>query len=91
MKQKKNGLTEWTKVKGQTGVKVIGSAKRFSISIEVDDDFLIGINACRIAEGKSGKFISYPAWKDADGEYHDYCFLKLPEEAKAAIIETLED
>lgn len=68
---------EWTEVKELWPISIIGSAQRFSISIPLDDEFRVGINGCRVVEGKKGKFISFPAWRDEDGEYHDIAFVYL--------------
>lgn len=73
---KKKEYTEWEKVKG-VNCRVIGSAERFSISFDFEDFVRIGINGCRIVDGKHGRFISYPAWKDSKGLYHDYTFLSF--------------
>lgn len=64
---------EWTRVEGLP-CRIIGSAERFSMSFGFGD-VKVGINGCRIVKGKNGKFISYPAWKDSKGLYHDYTFV----------------
>lgn len=71
-------------------IKVIGTAERFSISFELDTDFIVGFNAMRIVDGRSGKFISGPAWKDKDGNFHNYTFLQLPKDLEDKIIEAVE-
>lgn len=81
----KKRIDEWTEVKGLSGVSVIGDADRFSISIRVDGK-KIGFNGCRIVDGKKGKFISFPAWKDNKGEYHDYAFLSFDDKDDAELI-----
>lgn len=71
---------EWTQVLDIEdeffAVYVIGDENRFSISIETKG-VKFGLNGCRIMEGKKGKFISIPAWKDSHGKYHDYAFLSF--------------
>ena len=70
---------EWTQVldiEDEFTIYIIGDEKRFSISIEMKG-VKFGINGCRIVKGKNGKFISFPAWKDSEGKYHDYTFLSF--------------
>lgn len=71
-------------------IKVIGSPDRFSLSLEFDKDFTVGFNALRIVDGRNGKFISGPAWKDSDGNFHNYHFLQLPADLEDKIIAAVE-
>lgn len=80
----------WKAVKELSGVTVIGTKERFSISLEVCEGFRIGINGCRVASGSKGEFISYPAWKDKQGNYHNYCYMTFQPDEVDAIISTLE-
>lgn len=75
--EEKRVYDKWTDVKGLEGIcRVIGSAERFSLSFSFEDgEVKVGINGCHIVEGKNGTFISYPAWKDSKGLYHDYTFV----------------
>ena len=82
--------TEWTEVKGMDGFSVIGSRERFSLSVELDKDLRIGINGCRVVDGKNGLFISFPAWKDKEGNYHDYCYVTLNPDQVERIIAALD-
>lgn len=88
--RKKKTENAWKQVKNMTGFTVIGSRDRFSISFEPFEGFRIGMNGCRVVTGKNGDFISFPAWKDKDGNYHDHCYMTLTEEETSYIIETLE-
>lgn len=81
---------EWMAVDKMSGFSVIGSRERFSISFEPFDGMLIAIHGCRVVSGKNGDFISFPAWKDKEGNYHDYAYMTFADEEKDAIINTLE-
>lgn len=81
---------EWKDVKDMTGFTVIGTRERFSLSFDVCEGMRIGINGCRVVSGKNGDFISFPAWKDAQGNYHDYCYITLSPEETERIIKTLD-
>lgn len=74
MSKKKISYSKWTQVDGLGICSVIGDEDRFSISIRLEE-MTVGINGCRIVDGKHGRFISFPAWKDSKGMYHDYTFL----------------
>ena len=78
-KNKKNTATydKWTEVKGLKLVSIIGSPDRFSIHCLIGDDYQVQINGCRIVEGKKGSFISFPAWRDKDDNWHDYAFFNF--------------
>lgn len=82
---------EWMAVNNMSGFSVIGSRERFSISFEPFDGMLIAIHGCRVVSGKNGDFISFPAWKDKEGNYHDYAYMTFADEEKDAIINTLEN
>lgn len=82
--------TEWKEVKGLDGFTVIGNRTRFSLSIELDENLRVGLNGCRVVDGKNGLFISYPAWKDKTGNYHDYSYVTLTPEQTEQIIATLD-
>lgn len=76
----------WKEVSGMDGFTVIGSKERFSISYELTSDFRFTVNGCRVVDGKNGEFISFPAWKDKDGNYHQYCYFTFtPKETKMLI------
>lgn len=73
------------------GIKVIGDAERFSLSVEICEGFIIGINGLKIFANKKGEdFISSPAWKDKDGTFHNYTFLKFPEDIEEKIINAVK-
>ena len=61
--------------------------KNDSCKITLNNAFVI---FGKIIQGGNGPFISYPSWKDNDGEYHNqaYCFDKGINET---INETLEE
>ena len=80
----------WKAVKGLEGFTVIGSKDRFSVSCELEENFRIQINGCRVVEGKKGDFISYPAWKDKNGEYHNYAYITFSQENMKLIMEALD-
>lgn len=82
--------TEWKEVKGIDGFSVIGTRDRFSLSVELDKDLRIGINGCRVVDGKNGLFISFPAWKDKEGNYHDYSYVTLNADQTERIISALD-
>lgn len=82
---------EWMAVTNMSGFSVIGSRERFSISFEPFDGMLIAIHGCRVVSGKNGDFISFPAWKDKEGNYHDYAYMTFSDDEKDAIINTLEN
>lgn len=82
---------EWMAVDKMSGFSVIGSRERFSISFEPFDGMLIAIHGCRVVSGKNGDFISFPAWKDKEGNYHDYAYMTFSDEEKDVIINTLEN
>lgn len=82
---------EWMAVDKMSGFSVIGSRERFSISFEPFDGMLIAIHGCRVVSGKNGDFISFPAWKDKEGNYHDYAYMTFADDEKDAIINTLEN
>lgn len=42
------------------------------VTMSFDDAF--AINGISLVEGKDGLFVSYPSWKDANGEYHNYAY-----------------
>lgn len=88
--RKKTKKNDWKEVKGMAGFTVIGSPERFSISFTPADDFRIGMNGLRVIEGKNGSFISFPAWKDSEGNYHDHCYMTFSDDEIGAIIEALE-
>ena len=78
--------TGWKAVKELSGFTVIGTRDRFSISFEPCEGLRLGINGCRVVSGSRGDFISYPAWKDKSGSYHDYCYITFtPDEVKYII------
>lgn len=81
---------EWKEVKGMSGFSVIGSKERFSISFEPFDGMLIAIHGCRVVNGQNGEFISFPAWKDKEGNYHDYAYMTFSDDEKKRIIDSLE-
>ena len=89
--QRKNSNTkqEWKQVKDMAGWSVIGTRDRFSISFEPFEGMRMGFNGCRVVSGKNGDFISFPAWKDNSGNYHDYCYITLTEEEVKNIISTI--
>lgn len=87
MAKRKN---DWNDVKGMEGFSVIGNKDRFSISFLVYEGLRIGVNGCRVVDGKKGEFISFPAWKDKDGDYHDYCYMTFDEKETKKIINALE-
>ena len=80
----------WKAVKGLEGFTVIGSKDRFSVSCELEENFRIQINGCRVVEGKKGDFISYPAWKDKNGDYHNYAYITFSPENMKLIMEALD-
>lgn len=90
-RKKKTEEATWKEVKGMSGFTVIGTKSRFSVSFEPFEGFRIGINGCRVIDGKNGSFISFPAWKDASGKYHDYCYMTFSDEEIGAIINTLDE
>lgn len=77
----------WVEV--EKDISVIGDEKRFSLSIKIGEDITLGFNGLRVQEGRNGDFISSPAWKDKDGNYHNYCFLQLPAELEEKIIDAV--
>ena len=81
---------EWKAVKNMSGFSVIGSKERFSISFEPFDGMLIAIHGCRVVNGQNGEFISFPAWKDKEGNYHDYAYMTFSDDEKKLIIDSLE-
>ena len=81
---------EWKAVKDMLGFSVIGSKERFSISFEPFEGMLIAIHGCRVVNGQNGEFISFPAWKDKEGNYHDYAYMTFSKEEMQLIIDTLE-
>jgi len=81
---------EWKAVKDMLGFSVIGSKERFSISFEPFEGMLIAIHGCRVVNGQNGEFISFPARKDKEGNYHDYAYMTFSEDEKKLIIDTLE-
>ena len=87
---KKTKETEWQQVKGIDGFSVIGTRSRFSISVELDENLRIGLNGCRVVDGKNGAFISYPAWKDKEGNYHDYSYITLTADQTDKVIAALD-
>ena len=87
---KKTKETEWKQVKGLDGFSVIGTRDRFSISVELDENLRIGLNGCRVIDGKNGAFISYPAWKDKEGNYHDYSYITLTADQADKVIAALD-
>ena len=88
-KRKTKKQNDWTPVPNMSGFSVIGSRDRFSISFEPFEGMLIAIHGCRVVSGKNGDFISFPAWKDKDGDYHDYAYMTFSDEEKDAIIQTV--
>lgn len=87
---RKKQEAEWKTVKGMEAFSVIGTKERFSISYEICEGMRIGINGCRVVSGKNGEFISYPAWKDSQGIYHDYCYITLSDEEVKLLIAALD-
>lgn len=81
---------EWIAIDKMSGFSVIGSKERFSISFEPFDGMLIAIHGCRVVNGQNGEFISFPAWKDKEGNYHDYAYMTFSEDEKKLIIASLE-
>ncbi len=63
------------------GVSVRGSRKRFSINWHG-----AVIHGCRIAESKTGAFISWPAFKGKDGNYVKTAYIYAPERSLEANI-----
>jgi len=88
--RKESQSNDWKAVKDMTGFSVIGTKDRFSISFEVCEGMRIGFNGCRVVSGKNGEFISFPAWKDKSGNYHDYCYITLTPEEVSKIIKALD-
>lgn len=86
---KKEAKNEWKQVPDMVGFTVIGDRDRFSLSFEVCEGMRIGINGCRVFNGKNGPFISYPAWKDKSNSYHNYCYITLTDEEIQKIISVL--
>ena len=80
----------WKAIPQMEGFTIIGSRERFSISFQPAEDLRVQINGCRVIEGKNGAFISYPSWKDKDGNYHNYCYFQLKEEDAQLIIAALD-
>ena len=89
-RRKTKKTNDWKEVKGMAGFTVIGTRDRFSISYTPIEDFRIGMNGCRVIDGRNGSFISFPAWKDSEGNYHDHCYMTFSDEEIGAIIEALE-
>lgn len=87
--KQEEAANEWRNVPDMVGFSVIGDMDRFSLSFEVCEGMRIGINGCRIVNGKNGYFISYPAWKDKSGSYHNYCYINLTYEEIEKIISVL--
>ena len=85
----KQGSNEWKKVEGMAGFSVIGTRDRFSLNLDLGGNLRIGMNGCRIVAGRNGDFISFPAWKDKKGEYHDYCYYTFTPEEVKMIVDTL--
>lgn len=79
----------WVKI--DDDISVIGDSKRFSLSIEIDKDLKFGFNGLKVVNGRNGDFISSPAWKDKDGNYHNYAFLQMPAEMEDAIIKAVRE
>ena len=80
----------WKAVPQLEGFTIIGSRERFSISFQPCEGLRVQINGCRIVEGKNGAFISYPSWKDKDGNYHNYCYFQFDPEDQKAVISALD-
>ena len=85
----KEATKEWKAVPDMPGFTVIGDRDRFSLSFEVCEGLRIGINGCRAIAGKNGDFISYPAWRDKSGSFHNYCYITLTDEETAKVISVL--
>ena len=80
----------WKAIQQMEGFTVIGSKDRFSISFQPAEDLRVQINGCRVIDGKNGPFISYPSWKDKDGNYHNYCYFQFTEEDAKLIMDALD-
>lgn len=80
----------WKAIQQMEGFTVIGSKDRFSISFQPAEDLRVQINGCRLIEGKNGWFISYPSWKDKDGNYHNYCYFQFTAEDAQLIMDALD-
>ena len=89
-KKQETNESGWKAVKGMEGFTVIGSRDRFSISFQPDEDLRVQINGCRIVSGKNGDFISYPSWKDKDGNYHNNCYFHFTAEAQKLVMDALD-
>ena len=87
--ERKTNETKWNAVKGMDGFKTIGTKERFSISFDATDDLHISVNGCRVVNGKNGEFISFPAWKDKSGNYHNYCYYNFNADEIRMIIASL--
>lgn len=88
--RKETQNSNWKEVKDMTGFSVIGTKDRFSISFEVCEGMRIGFNGCRVRSGQNGEFISFPAWKDKSGNYHDFFYITLTPDEVAKIIKALD-
>ena len=86
----KKETKEWKNVEGMEGFSVIGTRDRFSINLDVTDDLRISMNGCRVVDGKNGLFISYPAWKDKEGNYHNHCYYTFSPEEVQMIAKALD-
>lgn len=80
----------WKAIPGMEGFTIIGSKDRFSISFQPCEELRVQINGCRVIDGKNGEFISYPSWKDKDGNYHNYCYFQFSAEDVKTVIAALD-
>lgn len=51
----------------------------------------VTIYGCKVVEGSKGDFISFPSHKGKDGKYYNHAYIKLSDEASAAIIAQVEE
>lgn len=85
-----NKAEGWKAIPELEGFTIIGSRDRFSVSFQPCEGLRVQINGCRIVDGKNGPFISYPSWKDKDGNYHNYCYFEFAPEDAEAVIKALD-
>ena len=80
----------WKIVPDMEAFSVIGNRDRFSIAFDVCEGLRITLNGCRVVDGSKGLFISYPSWKDKEGNYHPYSRITFSDEESMLIIKALD-
>lgn len=63
----------------------------FALNVQAAEGRDLTIYGCRIADGKTGNFVSFPSRKGTDGKYYSHAYIRLTLDEQEEIIQAVMD